>query len=565
MSISLAGALDSVVIGESDVNGVNLDAYQVCSISGNFTYNYNQTFNSTGYAKYQFLNNNFNGSGNFTTTGFGTFSWIDKLAQDVAPGSPPLYTLRLWVDYDAVSGYSTYRYKDDVGMVRRIADNVFIGKNTNAFTILKGSVLYSCGSSGLGAYPLLCLAKANNISTMPSIGVAIENIANGGYGRVMSVGVLENIDTNLFNSNAPLYVSDVIAGNLTAIKPITPNLTQEIGTVLVKSATAGKIELIARSLTGNEFGTINNFIVKGNLTASYLFGNGEVITGVLKNYTNIAMTNQTNTFNVGQRFFRDVLVGNTTGGAYSCSGTPSVACDELGEEDCNAMDAYGYCYYDETCYDNSGMSCGMTTSVDCAIGGCDWLSGKIYSNINVTGRIKASCSGDGGIGNEPCISWYNSQGNMMGGFSNGEQTGYPWYNYFFLNSNSSVQTWMGEWSIADVANPMPSGDKRIGTLQFYRDAVGSGYYGFIVGVRNVANNNFDIPLACKTNAGCIIGTSTGNVEPQGLIVTKNLSVGNLIKLQTMTLPACNTGSKNVFGANITGTYGCNASAWVRIF
>lgn len=234
---------------------------------GNTTYFYNMTANLTDYAKYQFTNNNFNGSGNFTTTGSGTFSWIDKLAQDNPPSTPPLYTLRLWVDYDAVSGYSTYRYKDDTAMVRRIADNVFIGKNTGALLIPKGSVVYSCGSSGLGAYPLLCLAKADNLSTMPSIGITIENVTVGGYGRVMSIGVLENVNTNSFNSNAPLYVSDSIAGSLTMAKPLTPNMTQEIGTVLVKSATAGKIELVARSLTGNEFGTINNFIVQGNLSA----------------------------------------------------------------------------------------------------------------------------------------------------------------------------------------------------------------------------------------------------------------------------------------------------------
>jgi hypothetical protein len=226
------------------------------------------------WASYLFTNNNFNGSGNFTTSGYGQFAWVDKLAQDYPPDTPPLYTLRLWVDYDAVSGFSTYRYKDDVGMIRRIADNVFIGKNTGAATIPAISIVYSCGSSGLGAYPLLCLARSDNLATMPSIGVTIEQVPVGSYGRVMSVGVLENVNTNQWNSNAPLYVSDTQAGNFTITPPITPNLTQEIGTVLVKSATIGKIELVARSLTGNEFGTINNFIVKGDIRSSQLTGVG---------------------------------------------------------------------------------------------------------------------------------------------------------------------------------------------------------------------------------------------------------------------------------------------------
>jgi hypothetical protein len=251
------------------------------------------------------------GAQNITTTGYGQFSWIDKLAQDVAPATPGLYILRLWVEFDAISGFSTYRYKDSGGMVRRMSDNVVIGKNTGASAIPSGSVVYSCGSFGLGAYPLLCLARADNISTMPSIGVTIEAVPAGSYGRVMSVGVLENVNTNLWNSNQPLYVSDTQAGNMTTIPPLTPNFTQEVGTVLVKSATVGKIELVARSLTGNEFGTVNNFTVAGNLTApnicysngtncnttnsSYMTGTNFTLQNTsMKNYVDFQNTSQNN-------------------------------------------------------------------------------------------------------------------------------------------------------------------------------------------------------------------------------------------------------------------------------
>lgn len=292
--------------------------------------NYANYSNISGtFAKYNFTTNNFNGTGNFTTTGYGTFSWIDKLAQDNPPETPPLYTLRLWVDYDAVSGFSTYRYKDDTTMVRRIADNVFIGKNTGGTQINKGSVVYSCGSSGLGAYPLLCLAKADNISTMPSIGVAIENITNGGYGRVMAVGVLENVNTNSFNSNAPLYVSDTVAGSLIMTKPLTPNLTQEIGTVLVKSATAGKIELIARSLTGAEFGTINNFTAVGNITAPYFIGSGAFLTSVNYTETDSKAYNGTLAYNSSLSNYRTLNNNSFTNGMNITSGSLNITSGNL--------------------------------------------------------------------------------------------------------------------------------------------------------------------------------------------------------------------------------------------
>ena len=224
-------------------------------------------------------------TGNITSTGSGQFTWIDKLAQDTAPGAPPLWTLSLWVEYDAISGFSTYRYKDDLGMVRRIADNVIIGKNMGAAMIPIMSAVYSCGSSGLEAYPLLCLARADNLSTMPAIGITIENIsASGGYGRVMTVGVLENVNTNAWTSNSPLYVSANQSGNMTTDIPLTPNMTQEIGTVLVKSATKGKIEVVSRTTKGNEFGTIQNIYVIGNSSSNnktLTFNDG----GVLKNLT----------------------------------------------------------------------------------------------------------------------------------------------------------------------------------------------------------------------------------------------------------------------------------------
>ncbi len=226
------------------------------------------------------FNGTINGTGNITTTGYGQFAWVDALAQDTSPGTPPLYTLRMYADYDATSGFSIYKYKDDTGMVRRYGDNVFIAKNTGASTIPAMSAVYSCGSSGPGAYPLVCLAKADSLSTMPSIGITIEAIEVGTFGRVMAVGVLENVDTNLWTSNAPLYVSETEAGNLTTIKPISPNLTQEVGTVLVKSATLGKIQLVARSLTGNEFGTVQNMFVIGDGTTGVknLTFNGDIDT-----------------------------------------------------------------------------------------------------------------------------------------------------------------------------------------------------------------------------------------------------------------------------------------------
>ena len=47
-----------------------------------------QDFDSNQFAKYQFLNNNFNGSGNFTTTDYGFFGYLGSILSRIT---------KLWV------------------------------------------------------------------------------------------------------------------------------------------------------------------------------------------------------------------------------------------------------------------------------------------------------------------------------------------------------------------------------------------------------------------------------------------------------------------------------------
>lgn len=206
------------------------------------------------------INTNVNlGSNNLTTTGYGQFSWVDKIER-VEPPTPPADTLRFFAwDF---KGFSAYKYIDDTGMVRQLArDNVFVVKNDFGSQIDKAIPVYDCGSSG--NVNLICPADASNISKMPAIGITIEDIADGDFGRVMMVGILEDINTNAYADGSTLYVA--CGGGLTDVPPITPNLTQEMGTTTVQGIGNGAIQIISRALTGDEFGTINNFTVQGNL------------------------------------------------------------------------------------------------------------------------------------------------------------------------------------------------------------------------------------------------------------------------------------------------------------
>ena len=172
------------------------------------------------------------------------------------PGTPDATELRLWVQ--DFHGFSLYSYKDDGGMVRRVGDNVYIGVNNTGSTIPANSGVYSAGNDldPLPAAVELALAKSDSAATMPCIGVAIESIAAGAYGRYMTVGMIENVNTSTFSVGDTIYVSKDTAGAFTATKPAGPNIAQEMGTIIVDDATLGAALIVARTATtGNIIGT----------------------------------------------------------------------------------------------------------------------------------------------------------------------------------------------------------------------------------------------------------------------------------------------------------------------
>ncbi|MFA5378501.1 MAG: hypothetical protein WC455_22295 [Dehalococcoidia bacterium] len=189
------------------------------------------------------------GAGTLTFTSSPSFvnmslsGYLD-MVEIAAPATPAANTLRLYAE--DFKGFTFFNFIDSTGMVRKIVrDSVFVGKAT--VNIAVGQVVYADGSSG--NVPTLNLARANAIGTMPAIGIAIEAITAGAFGRVMQVGLLENFNTTGFADGAVLYVSKDTAGAMTTTAPTYPNIRQEMGTVLVgNSVGAGAMQIISRSM-----------------------------------------------------------------------------------------------------------------------------------------------------------------------------------------------------------------------------------------------------------------------------------------------------------------------------
>lgn len=166
---------------------------------------------------------------------------IEELADPAT--TPEAGTLRLYAE--EIKGFPFFSFIDETGMVRKLVrDSVFVGKAAENISV--GHAVYAYGSSG--NVPTLKHANASSLTTMPAIGVAIEDITSGSFGRVMQVGLLENFDTSLFAEGDVLFVSATTAGHLVNTAPLYPNIRQEIGTVLVSSEDSGAMQIIAKSM-----------------------------------------------------------------------------------------------------------------------------------------------------------------------------------------------------------------------------------------------------------------------------------------------------------------------------
>ena len=111
------------------------------------------------------------------------------------------------------------------------ADDLLIAvKNTSGNPIIKGEAVYATGVTGenINVSP----ADNQNAATMPAIGIAQDNIANGAAGFVVAMGIIRGIDTSTFQAGRNVFVGE---NGLTATKPTGSALIQNI-------AIAGKID-----------------------------------------------------------------------------------------------------------------------------------------------------------------------------------------------------------------------------------------------------------------------------------------------------------------------------------
>jgi hypothetical protein len=177
-----------------------------------------------------------------------SFEQYLDLEETTQPASPTGDTLRIYnADY---KGFSILNFVDSSGMNRKfVRDSVIVGYNDTGSSIPAFRAVYASGSTA--DVPTLAKARSNNTATMPAIGVTLEAIDDASFGRVMQVGLIENLNTSAFSAGDTLYVNSATAGTATNVSPGYPNTSQEIGSVLVSDAAIGALQIVARSQFNN--------------------------------------------------------------------------------------------------------------------------------------------------------------------------------------------------------------------------------------------------------------------------------------------------------------------------
>ena len=106
--------------------------------------------------------------------------------------------------------------------------------NVTGNTISNGKAVTFTGVAN--GVPLISLAIATSFQSARVAGMATHDILDGEIGIIASAGSVGGIDTSALDLNAPIYLSDTVAGALTNV---APDVATQVGGVLIQDATNG--------------------------------------------------------------------------------------------------------------------------------------------------------------------------------------------------------------------------------------------------------------------------------------------------------------------------------------
>jgi hypothetical protein len=141
-------------------------------------------------------------------------------------------------------------------VIQHIGEDLYFYCKATA-TITKGQVIMFTGAVGASGVPTGSPATGITDGTY-IMGIAAENIANNGFGLVQAFGELRNVNTSGYADGDILWYNPAVAGGLTKIKPVAPNLKAQMAAVINGGSVGGGTILIRIDAGSTLGGTDSN-------------------------------------------------------------------------------------------------------------------------------------------------------------------------------------------------------------------------------------------------------------------------------------------------------------------
>jgi len=218
--------------------------------------------------------------------GAGTPTWSNNIGGYVVDGATPyldfangsavaLAAGRLW--YDGATG-SWNAGMGGGNITQQIGEELFVyGKASAAINDSPLQIVYQTGTVGGSGVITFGPTVAGITDGGLIIGVATEPIANNGFGRVTSYGIVRGITTNgtaygeVWADGDTIWYNPV-TGNPTNVKPTAPNLKVSVG-VLIKAGNGGsgsiQVEINHGSVLGGTDSNVELTSVANNQLLQY--------------------------------------------------------------------------------------------------------------------------------------------------------------------------------------------------------------------------------------------------------------------------------------------------------
>jgi len=236
---------------------------------------------------------------------------------------------------------------DSGGFTSQLNEQIMVyGKASAAIT--KGQLIMKTGVVGASGVITFGPSTTGITDGNAFVGVAFENIALNGFGRVIAMGLVPNLNTSAYVDNDTLWYDPAGGGAMTATKPAAPNIKAEIG-IVTNAGSGSSGSIYVKIFPGSQLGgtdqnvqltspTNNDFLVYDGgdkRWENYSASSAKTAIG-LSNVENTALSTwagSTNITTLGTISTGTVPAANVSGlatvattGAYAdLSGTPTLA------------------------------------------------------------------------------------------------------------------------------------------------------------------------------------------------------------------------------------------------